>query len=101
MGKYWIGKKRTPAGVEHELKRFQSSRKAKKDRAARNKARREALREGRVHRGDNKEVDHRDRILLTIVALTSVWCLVSLTVVAKKILVVEEVGVIGVAGVYE
>ena len=45
---------------EREYRRFQSSRKAKKDRAARNKARREALREGRVHRGDNKEVDHRD-----------------------------------------
>jgi hypothetical protein len=45
---------------EREYRRFQSSKKAKKDRAARNKARREALREGRVHRGDNKEVDHRD-----------------------------------------
>lgn len=43
-----------------EYKRFQSSKKAKKDRAARNKARREALREGKVHRGDNKEVHHED-----------------------------------------
>lgn len=41
-----------------EYKRFQSSKKAKKDRAARNKARRQALREGKVHRGDNLEVDH-------------------------------------------
>lgn len=43
-----------------EYRRFQSSKKAKKDRASRNKARRQALREGRVHRGDNKEVDHVD-----------------------------------------
>lgn len=63
MGKIWYidssGKrKRTAAGVEHEYKRFQSSKKAKKDRAARNKARRQALREGRVHKGDDREVDH-------------------------------------------
>lgn len=45
---------------EREYKRFQSSKKAKKDRAARNKARREALREGRVHRGDGKEIHHVD-----------------------------------------
>lgn len=45
---------------EREYKRFQSSKKAKKDRAARNKARREALREGKVHRGDDLEIDHKD-----------------------------------------
>lgn len=45
---------------EREYKRFQSSKKAKKDRAARNNARRKALAEGRVHRGDDKEVDHKD-----------------------------------------
>lgn len=43
-----------------EYRRFQSSKKAKRDRAARNKARREALREGRVHRGDGKEIDHKN-----------------------------------------
>ena len=43
-----------------EYKRFQSSKKAKKDRAARNKARRQALKEGRVHRGDSKEIHHSD-----------------------------------------
>lgn len=43
-----------------EYRRFQSSKKAKKDRAARNKARRQAIREGRAHRGDGKEVDHKD-----------------------------------------
>lgn len=45
---------------DREYKRFQSSKKAKKDRAARNKARRKALREGKVHRGDDLEVDHKD-----------------------------------------
>ena len=45
---------------EREYKRFQSSRKAKKDRAARNKARRQALRDGKVHRGDDKEIDHKN-----------------------------------------
>lgn len=43
-----------------EYKRFQSSTKAKKDRAARNKARRQALAEGKVHRGDGKSIDHKD-----------------------------------------
>lgn len=45
---------------EREYSRFQSSKKAKRDRASRNKARRQAEREGRVHRGDNKEIDHVD-----------------------------------------
>lgn len=62
MGRLWVtenGKrKRTAEGVAHEYSRYQSSKKAKKDRAARNKARRQALREGRVHRGDDKEIDH-------------------------------------------
>ena len=65
MGKFWItsedgSRHRTEAGNAREYSRFQSSKKAKKDRAARNKARREALREGRVHRGDGKEIDHKN-----------------------------------------
>lgn len=65
MGELWYvdseGKrKRTAKGIAHELERFQSTKKAKKDRAARNKARRQALREGKVHRGDNKSIDHKD-----------------------------------------
>ena len=60
MGELWVGRKRTEKGLEHEYKRFQSSKKAKKDRAARNKDRREALREGKVHRGDDKEIHHSD-----------------------------------------
>lgn len=45
-----------------EYKRYQSSKKAKRDRAARNIARRRAEREGRVHKGDGKEIDHKDSI---------------------------------------
>jgi hypothetical protein len=41
-----------------EYKKFQSSEEQKKYRAARNKARREATREGRVHKGDGKDIDH-------------------------------------------
>lgn len=43
---------------KREYSRFQSSKKAKRDRAARNTARRRAEREGRVHKGDGKEIDH-------------------------------------------
>ena len=65
MGELWYtdasGKrKRTAKGVEHEYSRFQSSEKSKKDRASRNKARRSALRSGRVHKGDGREIDHVD-----------------------------------------
>lgn len=39
-------------------KKYHASPKAKKQRAARNKARREAEREGKVRKGDGKEVHH-------------------------------------------
>ena len=62
MGKFWItvnGKrKRTAAGVKHEYEKFQSSAKAKSERSARNSARRQAMKEGRVHKGDGKDVGH-------------------------------------------
>ena len=58
MGRLWVGRHRTVEGNRHEYSRFQSSKKAKRDRAARNTARRRAEREGRVHKGDNLEVDH-------------------------------------------
>lgn len=63
MGKFWYidssGKrKRTKEGLRREYDKYQSSEKAKKDRAARNSARRSALRSGRVHKGDGKEIDH-------------------------------------------
>lgn len=65
MGELWYtdsdGKrKRTAKGIEHEYSRYQSSKKAKRERAARNTNRRRAEREGRVHKGDGKEIDHID-----------------------------------------
>ena len=62
MGRLWVtvnGKrKRTAAGVKHEYEKFQSSAKAKAERASRNSARRSALKSGRVHKGDGKDIDH-------------------------------------------
>lgn len=43
-----------------EYAKFQASPKAKKDRASRNKARREAEKEGKVRKGDGKSIDHKD-----------------------------------------
>lgn len=65
MGKFWYtdsnGKrKRTAAGVKHEYQKFQSSAKAKAERASRNSARRSALKSGRVHKGDGKDIDHKN-----------------------------------------
>lgn len=65
MGRLWYidanGKRRrTAAGVAHEYDKFQSSEKAKKDRAARTTARRSAIRSGLVKVGDNKEIDHKN-----------------------------------------
>ena len=64
MGKLWVtvnGKrKRTAAGVKHEYEKFQSSAKAKAERASRNSALRSALKSGRVHKGDGKDIDHKD-----------------------------------------
>lgn len=41
-----------------EYKKFQSSTKAKKDRAARNKSRRQGLKVGAVRKGDGKDIHH-------------------------------------------
>ena len=43
---------------QDEYKKFQSSEEQKKYRAARNKARREGERTGRVSKGDGKDIDH-------------------------------------------
>jgi len=40
--------------------KFQSSESAKKDRASRNKARREAEAAGKVRKGDGKDLDHKN-----------------------------------------
>jgi len=43
-----------------EYAKFQSSTEEKKNRAKRNKNRRKALRDGRVKKGDGKDIDHVD-----------------------------------------
>lgn len=65
MGRLWktlpSGKRvRTEAGVAHEYRKFQSSIKAKKERASRNKSRRQAIASGTAHVGDNTAVHHID-----------------------------------------
>ena len=64
MGQYWVGtgknRHRTAAGNRHEYEKFQSSAKAKAERASRNSARRFAIRKGLVHKGDGKDIDHRN-----------------------------------------
>ena len=65
MGRLWVttpdGKrKRTAEGNKHEYRKFQSSAKAKAERASRNSARRSAIRSGRAIKGDNREVDHKN-----------------------------------------
>jgi hypothetical protein len=45
-----------------EYAKFQGTAKAKKDRAKRNKARRAGLREGRVSKGDGKDLHHTNGI---------------------------------------
>lgn len=49
-----------PRNYKKEYKKFQSSTKAKKDRASRNKARREAIKSGKAKKGDGKDVDHKN-----------------------------------------
>lgn len=61
-GRFWktVGGKRvrTEAGKRREYELYQSSSKAKAERAARNSARRAALKKGTVHKGDGKDIDH-------------------------------------------
>lgn len=42
-----------------EYEEYQGTTEQKKNRAQRNKARREMEREGKVHKGDGKDVDHK------------------------------------------
>lgn len=48
----------TPRDYKKEYGTYQGTTKQKKNRAKRNNARRRLLREGRVHKGDNKDVHH-------------------------------------------
>ncbi len=42
-----------------EYRKYHASTRAKKERAQRNKNRRQMAREGRVRKGDGKEIDHK------------------------------------------
>lgn len=46
---------------DKEYREYQGTEEQKKRRAARNKARRHLEKAGRVHKGDGKDVDHKDR----------------------------------------
>lgn len=49
-----------PRDYAAEYKKFQSSDKAKKDRASRNKARADAIKSGKAAKGDGKDIAHVD-----------------------------------------
>lgn len=48
-----------PRDYKKEYSNYQGSEEQKKKRAKRNKARRQLMREGRVRKGDGKDVDHK------------------------------------------
>ena len=48
------------AGRKAAQKRYNAKPEQKKRRAQRNKARRELMRQGKVHKGDGRDVDHKD-----------------------------------------
>lgn len=64
MGRLWttVGGKRRPTaeGYREMYRKFQSSAKAKAERASRNSARRAAIRSGKVQKGDDREIDHKN-----------------------------------------
>lgn len=60
MGKFWVGRKRTAAGYKHEQEKFKSSAKYKAEQVSRVTARRKAIRTGRVKKGEDRDVDHKD-----------------------------------------
>jgi hypothetical protein len=49
-----------PRDYKDEYRKFQSSDKAKKDRASRNAARRSMINSGRAKKGDGKDVAHKN-----------------------------------------
>ena len=51
---------RKKRNYKKEYKRDHSSRSSKLDRASRNKVRRQALKTGKVKKGDGKDIDHKD-----------------------------------------
>lgn len=68
MGRLWYidgsGKRRrTELGNKMEYIHFQSSAKAKTERASRNSARRAALKKGLVHKGDGQDIHHTNGVM--------------------------------------
>lgn len=51
---------RTSAAQRRAQAKYQASEEQKKKRAARNKARRQLMREGKVRKGDGKDVNHKN-----------------------------------------
>ena len=49
-----------PRDYKKEYANYHSSEKQKKNRASRNSARRQAEREGKVSKGDGKDIDHKN-----------------------------------------
>ena len=49
-----------PRDYKAEYAKFHSSTESKRNRASRNKVRRAAEREGRVNKGDGKDIDHKN-----------------------------------------
>ena len=45
---------------KEEYRKYHGTKRYKIDRAARNKVRRKAIREGRVQKGSNHDIDHKD-----------------------------------------
>ena len=60
MGKFWVGRKRTAAGYRHEQEKFKSSAKYKAEQVSRVTARKKAIRTGRVQKGSDQDIDHKD-----------------------------------------
>lgn len=60
MGRLWVGRKRTPAGYQHEQEKFKSSAKYKAEQVSRVTARRKAIASGRVKKGSDQDIDHKD-----------------------------------------
>ena len=52
-------KKETREQTDEYYRKYHASPEAKKDRAARNRARAKAMKEGKVKKGDGKELDHK------------------------------------------
>lgn len=51
-----------PRPYKKEYEQYQGTEEQKKNRAQRNKARREAIREGKAHKGDGMDVHHKKAI---------------------------------------